>query len=158
MLGCMNPDCEACVCPKDSFCCETAWDILCVVEATEACQAACGCLPDTDCCSGKSSPGCEEPGCEGCVCSLEPGCCDTFWGFECVLAALTQCNSSCTCPFKGKQPEGHRCCVGSLEPGCDQPACEDCVCASEESCCTALWDSLCVDLALSSCAGSCSCP
>ncbi len=157
-LGCQKPECESCVCSLDSFCCETAWDILCVQKATDVCQTECGCIADTDCCSGKLDPGCEEPGCESCVCSIQSECCDGMWGAGCVLTALTQCNPACTCPFKGKIPEGHRCCVPSLQPGCDQPDCESCVCAVDDSCCTTVWDDDCVELSLGDCNGVCSCP
>ncbi len=39
--GCGDADLEACVCGQDGFCCETAWDDLCVNQAADPC-GGCG--------------------------------------------------------------------------------------------------------------------
>ena len=42
--GCLAESCEACVCDNDPYCCETAWDFLCVADAEETCTEQCGCF------------------------------------------------------------------------------------------------------------------
>jgi hypothetical protein len=46
--GCDNPDCCAAVCAADAFCCDTAWDSLCVDQAL----AICGCVAGSAPCPG----------------------------------------------------------------------------------------------------------
>ena len=40
--GCDDSTCQATVCAIDSFCCQTAWDSICVGEAQELCSPLCG--------------------------------------------------------------------------------------------------------------------
>lgn len=51
--GCAHPAIEMCVCAKDPFCCETAWDQICVAEVVEfgcgSCTLPPDCLSDADC-------------------------------------------------------------------------------------------------------------
>jgi len=42
--GCAGAACEDCVCDLDDFCCNTAWDGLCVAGAEADCAKACGCF------------------------------------------------------------------------------------------------------------------
>jgi len=42
-VGTADKDVEACVCALDSYCCETAWDGLCVNEAQDQCDVQCDC-------------------------------------------------------------------------------------------------------------------
>jgi hypothetical protein len=49
------------------------------------------------------------------------------------------------------------CCTTSSSGGCDQPACEDCVCGQDDVCCLQEWDDICTDVALDPCAFACSC-
>ncbi len=39
--GCASCECETCVCEKSAFCCDTAWDDLCVNICTGDCGGAC---------------------------------------------------------------------------------------------------------------------
>jgi hypothetical protein len=39
--GCTDPECEACVCGIDPFCCDVQWDSLCVGEAQNRCADPC---------------------------------------------------------------------------------------------------------------------
>ncbi len=41
--GCVLPDCEACVCSSDTYCCTTHWDATCGDEAVAQCGSVCGC-------------------------------------------------------------------------------------------------------------------
>ena len=36
--GCSDTDCQNTVCANDSFCCDTAWDSICVEEALDLCD------------------------------------------------------------------------------------------------------------------------
>jgi len=49
--GCLDQDCETCICDQDPYCCDTKWDILCVAMAEQACAQFCGCY------SGKTTLG-----------------------------------------------------------------------------------------------------
>jgi hypothetical protein len=39
--GCDAAACSACVCGGDPYCCNVAWDGICVAEATDQCAASC---------------------------------------------------------------------------------------------------------------------
>ena len=68
------PDCKACVCKQDSYCC-TGWDGQCTKECTSftACNEACGIAACVKNCTNKK---CGDDGCGGSC-----GSCDT--GFTC---------------------------------------------------------------------------
>ncbi|MFH1531886.1 MAG: Ig-like domain-containing protein, partial [Pseudomonadota bacterium] len=69
--GCDGCLCEACVCALDSYCCETAWDGICVQECVEGCGGCGPCVPD---CTGKA---CGDDGCGGScgACEEDSLCC-----------------------------------------------------------------------------------
>jgi hypothetical protein len=53
LKGCGGCACEACVCQKDSWCCEVAWDELCATS----CQTTCGgCQASVSCGDGVCTP------------------------------------------------------------------------------------------------------
>lgn len=93
--GTDDPDVEGCVCGIDAFCCESAWDDICVTIATLACEAACDSIPT--CGSGgacdvvHAEPGCDDLDCCGTVCSIDPYCCVVAWDAACVAEAATTC-------------------------------------------------------------------
>lgn len=47
--GCDDPDCEACVCGFDPFCCDTLWDSFCAGESCELCSEVCDCCAPSKC-------------------------------------------------------------------------------------------------------------
>jgi hypothetical protein len=153
--GCGALGCEACVCGVDPFCCETSYDPACVAVAYGACAAPCQCPPvvSGDCCDDHGAPGCDDEGCEACVCAGDPLCCATAWDALCADAASGACLGSCGCvpPYTG-------CCASHPDPGCDDGACESCVCAADPTCCEVAWDASCLEEALEGCATSCGCP
>lgn len=51
-LGCDQPDCCECVCAQDPFCCDVAWDSVCVELTAGVCAESCRCDPD-DLCPGE---------------------------------------------------------------------------------------------------------
>jgi hypothetical protein len=105
---CDDPQTVDCVCELDVFCCETAWDDVCVEQAIEACGLICegpnpcgndvceefedcqmcpedcGECPGDDCCIPHETPGCADQEMAGCVCGEDPFCCDVSWDDICV--------------------------------------------------------------------------
>ena len=112
--GCGGCACEACVCALDSYCCETAWDGICVSECQEdcggcgpACDPACGdgfkceageCVECTADCDGKAcgSDGCSGTcgECEGGAQCIDGQCVDTM---SCVGACGGSAPGGCYC-------------------------------------------------------------
>ncbi|NUN15076.1 MAG: hypothetical protein HUU55_15710, partial [Myxococcales bacterium] len=150
-IGCEDAAITACVCAADAFCCEVAWDSTC---ATEVESLGCGdCpAPPGDCCVAGEGAGCTNAACEACVCAADPFCCDVQWDDLCAGAAASNCQGDCACPI----PAG--CCEAHDAPGCDNDACEACVCALDPFCCDTAWDGICVGEAQVDCAADCSCP
>lgn len=154
--GCTNPTCEACVCNLDAFCCDTAWDTICVAEAEVDCAADCNCAPaPNDCCVTHESGGCDEPDCEACVCTIDLFCCAVSWDEVCAAAALFDCGPVCTC----SEVLGGSCCAPNAQgnPGCNEAACESCVCATDAFCCDVFYDDNCSTIATFQCTAVCTC-
>jgi hypothetical protein len=156
--SCADPACANCVCVADSFCCEVLWDPSCAEAAFDACDGFCGCEAGLgDCCSGNLTPGCDDPGCQACVCGQDPFCCEASWDFLCAADAAFDgsCGAHCNCA--GNAP--FNCCQGFASPGCPPlPACEECVCGSDPFCCNVTWDGVCGQKAMVGCPGVCGCP
>ena len=150
--GCWDPDCMAAVCAMDPFCCETAWDQVCVDQAPEVCPAA-DCWFGASCCEVTGLPGCGGGGdgseIESCVCALDPFCCETTWDEVCVDEAIASCGLICD----GVEPPQNGCCEPSEVPGCDDPDCMAAVCEADAFCCDTAWDELCVGEAIDLCPG-----
>ncbi|NUN12242.1 MAG: CHRD domain-containing protein [Myxococcales bacterium] len=150
--GCGNPLCQDCVCALDTFCCDVTWDGLCVAEAASNCTE-CGC-PNSDCCAPKGEPGCDDAECESCVCALDDFCCSVSWDELCVTIAAEDCGPLCGC--FGVFATGD-CCAPHIEPGCETPACQSCVCTNDDFCCDVGWDEVCVQFAAGDCSAACGC-
>jgi hypothetical protein len=54
----------------------------------------------SDCCSPHNA-GCDQPGCQLCVCGFDPFCCEVTWDAVCVDQAANQCNGACQCSEQG---------------------------------------------------------
>lgn len=63
------------------------------------------------CDTSQSTPGCDDPATEACVCAFDSYCCTTRWDSICVSEAATDCS-------------GATCTVPTLEPGCGDPVIE----------------------------------
>ncbi len=88
--GCEDETCCTSVCGFDPFCCETAWDAVCVAEAIVLC-GGCG-APDAGCCfDAHGTPGCQLASCCETICALDPFCCASSWDQICVDQALANC-------------------------------------------------------------------
>jgi hypothetical protein len=91
--GCSEPGCCTLVCDIDDYCCEVAWDTLCVAQAEASCFGAC--TPTAgDCFVSNGSPGCERPDCCSTVCQDDPFCCDSTWDTICASSAWSLCPPS----------------------------------------------------------------
>ena len=165
--GCGGCKCEACVCEADPYCCDTAWDELCV----DLCLSACGgCGSCTASCEGKD---CGDDGCGGdCgACPDEAPYCgpDYLCSDVCTPSCAGQacgddgCGGSC-----GDCPEGQACedgaCVADMGicgpkeiAGCPGCSCEACVCELDPFCCENQWDELCAEACMQSCGGCAPC-
>ena len=151
--NCGGCACEACVCELDSFCCESAWDEICVgeciadcggcatiescgdgtcdgIETCSNCPADCGCGDDGVCVGGQ----CCTPWCGGKNCG-DDGCGGTCG--EC--AEGESCLSGvCFAPVEGPG------CVATEVAGCEGCDCEACACEMDSYCCETKWDAICV--------------
>lgn len=56
-----------------------------------------GPCPTSNACVDHPTPGSDQPGCNACVCELDPFCCNSQWDSLCVSEAAIQCNVACQC-------------------------------------------------------------
>lgn len=134
--------------------------------------------PGGPCCGEHEGAGCDGAGCQACVCAFEPDCCSVFWSEFCVNTARDACAVSCQCatvtpvstavptdtpgpppPTAAPTPSptpGGQCCEAHEGPGCDEAACQTCVCAADPLCCSDEWHTLCAATAAFTCL-ECSC-
>lgn len=158
--GCDDGSCCTAICATDPFCCESAWDAICV----NAAQAACGCPPPAgcgepegnDCClTGESTPG--VPGCSDAVCCefvcdyFDPFCCAITWDASCATWASQFCGF---CRPVSCGSSTNDCCTFNfdLEPGCTDLDCCLIVCSVDPWCCDQNWDLSCTFKAQDLCA------
>jgi hypothetical protein len=90
--GCSDNVIEAAVCAAagyygdgevDPYCCNVAWDALCVLEVNaldDDVALPCG----SNCCSPKGSPGCSDASVQACVGAEDPYCTGVAWDGLCV--------------------------------------------------------------------------
>ena len=117
--GCGGCPCQQCVCEMDGFCCDTAWDDLCVEECIECGGCGPSCVPN---CDGKE---CGPNGCNG-TCGVCPP------GEICTVDGICEgCVPDCAGKVCGPDGCGGTC--GSCEAGsnCHLPgvcisACDGC--------------------------------
>lgn len=139
---CDGCGCEDCVCEMDSFCCETAWDSLCVSECVNQCGGCltletCGdgacVLEDKETCS-TCPEDCACPDGESCY---KNACCTT----QCEAGMGCQddgCGGICPCEFDEEVCWDGACCVAACEAGmgCQSDGCGGiCTCDSEDEVC-----------------------
>lgn len=108
---------------------------------------AAGCPGTESCCTAHGSPGCDNFTCCDIVCSSAPFCCFALWDSDC--ASLAQ--QVCTVCSGGGCPSDGACCEAHSGGGCDDALCCDLVCNHTPSCCEAVWNSACADLAVAIC-------
>jgi hypothetical protein len=151
--GCSDVECCLIVCAFDPFCCDVAWDGLCVNGAIQSCDGEPGdCPPATNDCFTTGGPGCSDVECCLIVCSFDPFCCDVAWDGLCVNGAIDACDGpSDDCPKSDHD------CFTTGGPGCTDVECCLAVCSFDPFCCDVAWDSLCVNGAIDAC-GAPPCP
>ncbi len=148
--GCDDSGVLACVCATDSFCCEVAFDAICVSLALQ-CGGSCSNQgAESDCCSASGAPGCTDQSVHDCVCATDFACCSSGFDDVCVAQAISECGAQCTLP-----PPESNCCSASSAPGCTLPEVQACVCDIDPFCCTAGFDESCAALADSQCGAEC---
>lgn len=162
--GCGDAAVQDCVCAEDAYCCNTAWDNICVNEVAEfgcgQCDGGGAVCPGyggwSECCETDDPCGWAADGicdCEGtCAwdgpdCGGEGGCGDGGCadGEDCE-----SCPEDC-----GFCPGGGDCCEANGTPGCDNAGIQDCVCLEDAYCCNTAWDSICAGEVESLGCGSC---
>ena len=149
--ACNNPRCCDAVCALDAFCCDFAWDQVCLYLARQAiecdCSYDCGEICAGDCCDANGTPGCNDVNCCTAVCLLDIFCCTNEWDIYCAQQALTTCNGLpgsasdvCPAPQCGDKAAGG-CCFANGSPSCSDETCCDWVCLTDPFCCSSEWDS-----------------
>ena len=97
-----TPTCEdtqvsACTCAVDPYCCQSAWDEVCIAYATIYCGAQCPGLPVCGsptagaCTTEHATPACADADCCVSVCTLDAFCCETAWDATCVKETNALC-------------------------------------------------------------------
>ncbi len=144
--GCDVDACEDAVCAIDVSCCTQSWDAACVQIAgnAPACFAVGGSCPDgTEVCGDDVAEVPEQ--CDG-IDLAGQTCISLGFPGGGTLACLANCAGFDT---SGCQFGGGDCCSSNGSPGCDDPACEAIICASDPFCCNNTWDFICANAALS---------
>lgn len=151
--GCAQGDCCISVCQQDVFCCDTAWDDVCVQMAQAACPddvPTCG-NATGNCCDAHLAPACEDESCCAVVCAADPVCCDAGWDTTCANQARTLCPDLCGVEC-GDECAGD-CCTAHDNPACNDSSCCSQVCAADPICCEVRWDFVCANTARALCGG-----
>jgi hypothetical protein len=107
----LSSSCDPCatqICAKDSFCCTSAWDNICVGEVKSICGQSCGgnppppppppppvssCAHDLCVQGGKLKPSCDP--CVAQICAKDAFCCVVVWDNLCVNEVGSICGQSC---------------------------------------------------------------
>lgn len=114
-----------------------------VSENCVTCPEDCGSCTG-DCCLDHGGVGCGVEECQTCVCDIDPFCCETAWDALCAGEAFEQCDTQCDCI---NSPGLSNCCVANFGPGCNNAACQSCVCKKDSYCCSVSWDFACLECA-----------
>jgi hypothetical protein len=101
----------------------------------------------SNCCFANGGLGCDDPVCQDTVCAVDPFCCSNTWDQICANQALSLCGDLCA--------GGSNCCIANGGLGCDDPVCQDAVCAVDPFCCSNTWDQICANQAASLCGDLC---
>ncbi len=73
-------------CPQDCGSCPSiCGDAICELPDTcETCPQDCGVCLGSTCCKSQSTPGCDQPAVQACVCAEDSYCCAIVWDSNCV--------------------------------------------------------------------------
>ena len=95
----LTSSCDPCatkICGQDSYCCNTAWDSICVSEVKSICGQSCGggtCAHPICTTGSKLSSSCDP--CATKICAKDSYCCNTAWDSICVGEVKSICGQSC---------------------------------------------------------------
>jgi hypothetical protein len=82
------------------------------------------------CCSAQTTPGCDNPDLELCVCTTNPSCCTLAWTLACALIVQQKyCQAGvrdCVCGSDAGQWGQITCCSTDWTPSCDTVATTKC--------------------------------
>ena len=97
--GCTDETCCNIVCALDSYCCNVAWDRICVSEANSNCRGGVSPCddPNNHPCDRTGGPGCSDQGCCTTVCTVDSFCCLISWDSICVGEASVFCGPCFAC-------------------------------------------------------------
>lgn len=85
--------------------------------------------------------GSSAPDVDACVCLLDEYCCEQAWDEQCVDIAAAVCDACDSIPRCGL---GGSCDSIGPDPGCEDRACCEAICAVDPFCCIVAWDAECV--------------
>jgi hypothetical protein len=118
-----------------------------------------------DCCLPAMQPGCADGAVADCVCAQDPFCCEMQWDEQCVANVDAFGCGACGGADPGGGSEGGEesgggggaCCAPTGQPGCGDPAIEQCVCGDggDIFCCVAEWDDVCAQEVVELGCGAC---
>ena len=145
----LDPSCGTCaeaVCDADNFCCNEAWDDVCVGAVEDQCPGGCdGGGGGGDCHDQCEAGVAMDPSCNECVadiCSDDPFCCQTEWDDACVGQVEATCGGACV----GGGCLHDECTAGAaLDAACSECATD--ICDADAFCCDTEWDAMCVNAA-----------
>ncbi len=114
--GCGDAVLAACVCADDPYCCDTAWDELCIAEVDSLGCGACGAIGPAgfgvfgECCAAHEEAGCTDETIASCVCATDPYCCMVVWDQVCVdeiaQYGCGDCDAGTTGAYEGSSSGG----------------------------------------------------
>lgn len=142
--GCEDPACCSKVCQVEPNCCDLGWDEKCVQLVATEC-GGCGDVFAEDCLTPHVTPYCDNAPCCELVCATDSFCCTQEWDINCVETAEVLCKTEKT---QCGSDDGRTCFVASFLQGCSDSACCEQVCSFDPFCCVQVWDSICVQQAL----------
>ncbi len=169
LVDCDDADCDTeptCLIPETEIDCTNNFDddvdgLLDCDDPDCLTHPSCsGPANETDCANSVDDDGdgaidCDDPDCLNAVNCQPPGVEDCTNGADDDGDGAIDCADT-DCTFEPSCDAGDGdCCSANGTPGCSDESGEDCVCASDAYCCNNLWDSICVDLYLTGCGGSC---
>ncbi|MCH9679909.1 MAG: hypothetical protein K0V04_00630, partial [Deltaproteobacteria bacterium] len=135
--GSTLPSLNSCVCPLDSYCCDNAWDDICVDVATTFCGLDCTGPFEYLAADGEIDTACGHDGSDFMIGDRDDaaGAHERFAGGPGPSDYCAGTNDSAPMP----------CCEATATPGCPaDPGIESDICAVDPFCCNNAWDSLCV--------------
>ena len=117
--GCVRTLCCEAVCEFNPLCCDLEWDQGCVDAEDELCDDY-NCPSAGACGAFHVGPGCDDEGCCGFLCELDPFCCYSIWDEVCARESTEYCGSSaCSIGHDPRAVELAEICYERIDDGCN---------------------------------------